>query len=829
MTGVLDGVRVIDLSGGIAGPVATMLLADHGAEVTKIEPPEGDPFRSLSGYRVWGRGKRSAVLDLKNSEDAKAFRALVCTADVLVESFSPGTMRRLGVSYDDLRTANPRLVYCSITGYGSSGEHAARPAYDALVAARTGQLWEHRGVVGGTISLISGGEGMMPGLEPPDQDCWVGAARKGPLFSGVPWPSMATAYNATLAISAALRARERTGRGQYVHTSLLQGVLANTIAPWQRIEKHETPALQSWVIDPRAPKGFFRAADGRWTHHWVPLPGFILGTAAAAAAKSKGNTTRTTDWEVSAPKDATMRIGIDPQDMVILQHYNSLLAEAVAGLSSDEWTRVAGEVGVPVQPVRSPEEALLDPAFLADGCVVEVDDPEVGTIRQVGSVYRLSACPTAAPGPRPALGQHSAEVRAEAASAGASPVVKVPPPGAPEGPLAGIRVLDLGLAVAGPFGTQLLADLGADVIKVNTNYDGYWFANHIAMCCNRGKRSIALNLKDPAALDVVHRLVATADVVQHNMRYDAAVRLHVDYESLKKIKSDLIYCHTRGFEHGVRDTLPGNDQTGAALAGTEWLDGGLDHGGRPLWSMASAGDTGNGYLSAIGMVQALYHRDRTGEGQFVDTSILYAHLLNASMTWSTPDGAITADRPSLDAMQYGWSALYGLYRTSEGWLCLAALTDNHWTDLCEIVGRPELVEDGRFASNASRQRHDRDLRTELEAVFAQRSAVEWFKILDAARVPCEVTSPDFVHGLFDDPEWRDKGWVTSYQHGVVGRMDVFGLLFDLEETPGRIAGPPPVVGEHTHEVLAEVGYTADQVAELLATKAAFDTTGAPRP
>jgi len=139
------------------------------------------------------------------------------------------------------------------------------------------------------------------------------------------------------------------------------------------------------------------AADGRWTHHWVPLPGFILGTAAAAAAKSKGNTTRTTDWEVSAPKDATMRIGIDPQDMVILQHYNSLLAEAVAGLSSDEWTRVAGGSGRAGAAVRSPEEALLDPAFLADGCVVEVDDPEVGTIRQVGSVYRL---PHAQP-PRP--------------------------------------------------------------------------------------------------------------------------------------------------------------------------------------------------------------------------------------------------------------------------------------------------------------------------------------------------------------------------------------------------------------------------------------------
>jgi len=141
---------VIDLSGGIAGPVATMLLADHGAEVTKIEPPEGDPFRSLSGYRVWGRGKRSAVLDLKNAEDAKAFRALVCTADVLVESFSPGTMRRLGVSYDDLRTANPRLVYCSSPGTaprastrpGPPTTHSSRPGPGNCGAPRR-RRWHH--------------------------------------------------------------------------------------------------------------------------------------------------------------------------------------------------------------------------------------------------------------------------------------------------------------------------------------------------------------------------------------------------------------------------------------------------------------------------------------------------------------------------------------------------------------------------------------------------------------------------------------------------------------------------------------------------------------
>ena len=829
MAGVLDGVRVLDLSWGIAGPITTMLLADHGADVIKIEPPHGDPFRSLSGYLVWGRGKRSAVLDLRDCDDARTFRALAASADVLVESFSPGTTQRLGISWPDLQDLNPRLIYCSITGYGPSGRDSDRPAYDALVAARTGQLWEHRGVVGGTLSLLSGGPGMMPGLQPPDQDCWVGAPRKGPLFSGVPWTSVATAYNATLVVSAALRARAWTGRGQQVHTSLLQGVLANTIGPWQRIAKHDARSLQSWVIDPRAPKGFFKASDGRWLHHWVPLPGFILATAAA----SQGPSSDADGYKVSAPKEADTRVGVDPEDMIILQHYNPGFADAVASLSSQEWIAAAASAGVPVQPVRSPEEALADPAFLADGCVVEVDDPELGPVRQVGSVVRFSEFPATAPLPSPAAGQHTAEVKAEAEDRHQLPVRESPAWGAAgdlaNGPLSGIRVLDLGLAIAGPFGTQLLSDLGAEVIKINAQFDGYWFANHLAMCCNRGKRSIALDLKHPAGLEALRRLVAGADVVQHNMRYDAATRLGVDYDSLREIKPDLIYCHTRGFEHGTRDSLPGNDQTGAALSGTSWLDGGADNGGRPLWSPCSAGDTGNGYLSAIGIVQALYHRDRSGQGQFVDTSILYAHLLNASMAWTTADGSTHGGRPRLDAMQYGWSALYGIYPTADGWICLAALTDQHWISLCQATGQPQLADDQRFVSPARRRRHDTDLRAELHNIFTKRAASEWFEILDGSGVPCEIVARNAVNELFDSPELRDRGWVTSYQHQLVGRMDVFGMLFDLADTPGRIAGPPPVVGQHTEEILAEAGYSPEQIAGMLAARAAFDANTAPRP
>src|ERR1700728_680618 len=192
VTSVLHGVRVLDLSWGIAGPMTTMLLADQGADVTKIEPPGGDPFRRLPEYQVWQRGKRSAVIDLQSSKGVTEFRRLARSADVVVESFRPGTSQRLGVGYEDLASLNPRLIYCSITGYGRDTRDAQRPAYDALVAARSGLQWELRGWPGSSIGRISG--------EPPPEEldvpegCTEGADRPGPLFSHSAWPSLAACY-----------------------------------------------------------------------------------------------------------------------------------------------------------------------------------------------------------------------------------------------------------------------------------------------------------------------------------------------------------------------------------------------------------------------------------------------------------------------------------------------------------------------------------------------------------------------------------------------------------------------------------------------------------
>ncbi len=806
MAPVLDGIEVLDLSWGIAGPMATMLLADHGARVTRIEVPGGGPLPGLSGYQVWNRGKRRADLDLRSREGKGALTSLAIEADVLVESMSPGTTTDLGIDYGALAALNPRLIYCSITGYGSTGSLADRPGYDALVAARSGLQYEVRGVAGGTLAKLAGVPGALEDLECPPS-CLVGARRPGPLFNGMPWVSLATMYLATLAINAALRVRERTGRGQHVETSLLQGALLAAATPWQRVERMADD-YQSWVIDPRAPKGIFRARDGRWVNNWAPLPSFLLGA-------SEGDTLAVTET-VTAPRAAATRLAMSPQDMVLLHHYDEPMREAVAKFDAADWVEFAAEVGVPLQVVCSPEEALADPLLLADGCVAAIDDPELGPVRQVGTTYTLSRCPGKLGAAPVAPGSDTAEVlaRAEARAGRVAGDHRPSGPNDRRPPLDGITVLDLGLAMAAPFGASMLSDLGANVIKVNSLTEHYWMGTHLGMAVNRGKRGIALNLKDPAGLAILHRLVEHADVVSHNMRYAAAQRLGIDFDTLRTINPALIYCHTRGYERGRRDSYPGNDQMAAALTGTEWVDGATDNGGMPIWAPMALGDNGCGMLSAIGVVQALYHRDRTGEGQLVDTSIMYAHLLHNSSAWIT-DGDTVGDRPKLDEQQLGYGPLYRLYETADGWLCVAALTDGHWRGLCLALERPALIDDPRFATARARARNT-ELGPLLEPLFAAHTARECFALLDDRGVPCEISSQEFVLGMFDDPEMIDRGWVSSRENPLVGRIDMRGVLFDFSETPGRVAGGPIVVGQHSREILRELDFDEAAIDELVA-------------
>ena len=805
MTGVFDGVRVLDLSWGIAGPMTTMLLADNGARVTRIEPPEGDPFSSQAGYRVWNRGKRSATLDLRADEGRERFRALATSTDIVVESFSPGTTTRLGVDHATLAALNPRVITCSITGYGAHSRDRDRPAYDALVAARTGLLYDQKGRRGTAMEYICGRPGPHPEFGVPD-GLVRGADRPGPIFPRSPWPSIGATYFAALGIAAALHAREVTGEGQRVETSLVQGALAAACLNWQRVENPDAPLYWMWPVDSRSIEGLFECADGRWVHHWTVRPSWVLASAEGDRLESVALDT--------SYRDDPDRVSMDPEGLLSGMFLHPMLAEAFKKFPAAEWVEAGAQAGVGVALVRPPAEALADEAFLADGCVVEVDDPEVGRIRHVGPLLEFSATPGSVAGPAPRSGEHTVEVLAEAGTlestvAGSDRTDDA----ALAYALQGVRVVDLGLGVAGPFTGRVLADLGADVIKVHAVHDTYWAGTHMGLGTNRGKRSIALNLKDERGRAVLDRLLERADVFTVNWRPGAAARLGLDYDTLHERFARLVYCNTRGYEKGPRSDLPGTDQSAAALTGTEWEDGACDGGNPPLWSRSNMGDTGNGLLAAIAITAALYHRDRTGDAQAVSTSIVNAGLLHTSYAWTHADGT-PADWGHVDGGQYGLSPFYRLFQCADdSWLFVAAVRPELRARLLTAMGEDETALDD----------HDKVVAL-LEAHFHERSAAEWFAALDRVDVPVEIVDEAFCRTLFDDPEARAAQLVVETWAAGVGRFEDPGLLVNLSATPGVIQRGPCMCGEHTREILIEHGYTPSEVDALVADRAVLDAS-----
>jgi crotonobetainyl-CoA:carnitine CoA-transferase CaiB-like acyl-CoA transferase len=511
------------------------------------------------------------------------------------------------------------------------------------------------------------------------------------------------------------------------------------------------------------------------------------------------------------------RFGMGLEEVFVMEHYQPILAERMRKFPAHAWVEAAAVADLPLQEVRPPEAALADPWFLADGCVREFEDPELGTVRQLGTLIDFEKTPSAPGGPAAAPGEHTAAVKAEARQ-GSKPTPAANEPTAQlAAPLDGVRVLDLGLAIAGPFGCQVLGDLGADVIKLNAFHDSYWHQGPIAATSNRNKRSVCIDLKHPDARAVLEDLIRSADVIQHNMRYDAAIRLGVDYESVKKIRPDIIYCHTRGHERGARETQPANEQTAACLAGVQYEDGAMAQGGKPLWTFTMFGDTGTGFLSAIGIMHALYHRARTGEGQFLTTAIVNAQLLACSHALARADGT-AFERPMLDRLQYGFSALYGVYEAKQRWLALAAVTDGEWEAL--VSAAPEAnLRDPAFANAELRKANDASLRARLAQMFLSDTAQAWFERLDGAGVPCEISDETASQRVQDDPELNAIGLVAHFQLPIVGDFDQVGLTARLSDTPGVLRHRPLTVGEHTHEVLTALGYSSERLTELAAERA----------
>ncbi len=381
--------------------------------------------------------------------------------------------------------------------------------------------------------------------------------------------------------------------------------------------------------------------------------------------------------------------------------------------------------------------------------------------------------------------------------------------------LEGIVVLDFGQYLAGPFAPMILGDMGATVIKVEPlTGDGMRGAGKPFFGCQRGKRDIALNLKDPTGLEIAHQLIARADIVHHNMTKGTATKLGIDYPRCKATRNDIIYCNTYAYGlNGPLSHFGGLDPLYQAATGLEYEAGATQEGNSPLYLRFGMCDASNAMLSVVAVLMALYHRERTGEGQEVWTSLLDGGAVFASDAILV-DG-LPADRPRLDAGLHGIDPCYRLYATQDGWIQIAAVKPSEWVALCAAVGQPELATDPRFADAMHRREHRHELDAILEELMATRTSMTWTLLFDDAGVPNEV--PLDARGgqaMLYDSDNVALGLTAEYQHPTLGLLRQFGSMINFSETPGRIAGPPPLLGEHTREVLRWLGHDAARIDQL---------------
>ncbi len=388
--------------------------------------------------------------------------------------------------------------------------------------------------------------------------------------------------------------------------------------------------------------------------------------------------------------------------------------------------------------------------------------------------------------------------------------------------LEGVTLIDFGQYLAGPFGPMIIGDLGADVIKVEPlTGDGMRFVNQPFIGCQRGKRDIALDIKHERGKEIAMKLIEKADIVHHNMTVGTAARLGIAYEDAKLVNPDIVYCNT--YAYGLEGPLAkfgGLDPLFQASAGLEYESGPVDEGNPPMYYRFGMCDTANAMLSVIGCLAALYHQRKTGEGQELWTSLLDGGALFASDVFLV-DGA-THPYPKLDKHQTGLGACYRLYETGDGWLQLAAVTEAQWRGLCDALHMPELADDPRFADVPARNINRAELEALLGERFKDKTAITWMRLLTDAGVPSELPVDTKGGDLaFFDADNERLGLVAEYEHPILGTMRQFGSLIDFSETPSRARSAPPMVGEHTQEILEWLGYSADEMDALKRDRAVY--------
>ena len=784
MQGPLEGLTVLEISNVMPGSIAGVLLADHGANVIKIEPHGGNHFAHELVRKGWDRNKKSIELDLHKPEELEKIKALAASADVLIHSLEAPEAAALGLNAESLSAGNPELIVCGLTAYGQDTPFKDRPYGESLVAARLG--------------------GMLEKGSP---------YRDGPLYMGHPALHYGQAFLAVIDILAALRARHESGIGQDVEASLFDSFLAQSPMNWwwhpEGISYIKRPAKASKTGTPfghtRLVTTKFQCADGEYLQMHT---GGVGSFKRAMDILGFGDRVQAIDGpEMAVP------LSDDEYQIARVEIYDAFKKKPRA-----EWLKLFHEADIASLPVLRPAEVLLDEQVEFLEQRVEIPDEDFGTIHQAGPAIRFRRAGGASIKPAPKVGQHNAELDALLQQPGK---LSSNSKGKPlSHALEGIRILDLSSFFACGYAGKLMSDMGADVIKIETpSGDQMRPLPDPFEGCQRGKRDIVVNLKTAEGLEIVRKLVATADVVMHNMRPGKADKLGIGYEALTEIKPDLIYAYLPGYgSTGPKSKLKSFAPLISGFCGL--LYEGAGEGNDPIPSVYGNEDYNNGFLGAVGVLMALQNRAKTGKGDYLECPQVHSSL------FTTSEHFLNANRETvyglrMDKDQMGFNALDRLYQTADDrWICIASTSDAHFAGLCKGIGQAELAHDPRFATAKARSQNDAQLLDILQPYFAAHSAEDAFKALDAAGAAIEIAADDhWLPDFLEKAEWAEThGHVFDQPTSMYGHIREVGIVNRLSKTPAVRKGPAPQFGGHTREILAELGYSSEQIDSLISGK-----------
>ncbi len=765
-SGALRGLKVLDFGHYIAGPLLGMLLSDQGAEVVKVERPGGDPARKELAFATWNRGKRSIVLDLKDATAQDTARRLAQQADVVIENFRPGVAERLGIGYDSLAEGNPGLVYCSLPGFGENHPDRHRQGWEPIIGAATG---------------------LYPKVDESDE----------PLYSPLPIASTFAAIVGAVAVTMALCARDRTGQGQRIEVPLYDAMFT---AMGRHLVKFHDIADPDPRNQPRLPmQRQYQCADGRWVQNHGNYQRFVHQFLEAAGSP---------EWGAEAVEDFGKPLDLETADMW-LQRFEETFRQR----TSLEWQEAISAAGGACTVCKTVEEWLDHPHPLEARMVEEVEDANLGRMKQPGVQVRLRGTPGAVQGRAPLVGEHTGQVLQELEQPGQNISHTGSSSHVMSGKnvlhaLDGVRVLDLCIVLAGPTCGRTLAEYGADVIKIDDPSRPYDPSGSLDV--NRGKRSILLDLKQEGGRKVFFKLLETADVVVENYRKGSLAKLGLDYESLRQHKPDLVYASLNAYGYdGPWSERPGWEQLAQATSGMQVRRGGRDDA--PMLMPYPVNDYGTGMMGAYAVALALHERNRTGNGQAVDSGLaLTAGLLQSP--YFLDFAGHRRQEPEGRGLR-GISAFSRLYAAKDGWLYVHCAYE---AAVERLLALPEFaqVQSGVVRGNGrlTELPQDSALAGELAAVFAAKPAAYWVEELNQAGI--DVTMNVGIGDFRDSPHVRSAGLIVTRNHPGQGQADHLGSTAHLSGTPMRVGRPTPVLGSDADEILAEAGLPTAAVASL---------------